>query len=69
LDVSDMTCLSLRVGTGFEKAVRPGSPCAGMIRIRFDGRSFDRSLSARHTGLPCFVVQPSPSAVAALDHR
>jgi hypothetical protein len=27
-------------------------PCAGMIRIRFDGRSVDRFLSARLTGLP-----------------
>jgi hypothetical protein len=28
-------------------------PCAGMIQIRFDGRSVDRFLSARITGLPC----------------
>src|SRR5262245_27656491 len=28
-------------------------PCAGMIQIRFDGRSLMSFLSARHTGLPC----------------
>jgi len=27
-------------------------PCAGMIQIRFDGRSVVRFLSARLTGLP-----------------
>ncbi|GAA1956715.1 hypothetical protein GCM10009776_18620 [Microbacterium deminutum] len=27
-------------------------PCAGMTQIRFDGRSVDRFLSARLTGLP-----------------
>jgi hypothetical protein len=35
-------------GHGLEK-----SPCAGMIQIRFDGRSQGSFLSARFTGLPC----------------
>ncbi len=32
-----------------------------MIRIRFDGRSVDRFLSARHTGLPWFDFDPTTS--------
>ena len=35
-------------------------PCAGMIQIRFDGRSVVRFLSARLTGLPCVRDEYTP---------
>src|SRR5262249_46522894 len=45
------TCTDAVVGRPGWWSVR--APCAGITRIRFDGRRLPAALSARSTGLPC----------------